>query len=153
MALDIRWPIRLLLARPWLILALGLICEAAILAVTQIDFVVSDPLWYAHLSSYIADDPTAFFTNPEAHPFVMRVGLTLPLAGLYRLFGISAFVSVIPVMLAAIGILLVAYAAAPTPRAKLFAVLFVLTSTPVVRHATTLGVDLPCAALMAWSVL
>lgn len=146
---GVRW----LLRRPWIALGLALILESVVLVVGRGDFVASDPLWYADLAHGIAVDPSSLFAMHDTHPFVMRIGLTLPLAALYRVFGVSTLVSNLPCLLAALGVLLVVHAAAPTPRAKLLGLVFGVSCTALIRHASVLNVDLPCAALMACSIL
>jgi hypothetical protein len=134
-----------------LTLAVSLVVEVAIYWLGQGDFLATDPLWYADLAHHLAVDPShAFVSN---HPFEMRVGLTVPLAILYRVFGASPFVTNLPCLFAALGIVAVAWAAPPTPRGKLFACVFAVTLLPLVHHAILLNVDLPAAALMAWSIL
>ncbi len=145
--------IRVLLERPWIALVLALVIETAVLVVGQNDMVVADPLWYSKVAHDIAIDPGGVFAAPETHPFLMRVGLTLPLALFYKLFGVSLFVSNLPVLLAGLGVLLVVYAAAPTPRVKLIGLALCIACTPLLHLATVLGCDLPCATLMAVSVL
>ncbi len=145
--------IRVLVERPWIALALALVVEAAVLVIGQNDMVVADPLWYAKVAHDIAIDPGRVFAAPATHPFLMRVGLTLPLALFYKLFGVSRFVSDLPVLLAGLGVLLVVYAAAPTPRAKLIGLTLCIVCTPLLHLATVLGCDLPCATLMAASLL
>src|ERR1044072_5857532 len=81
--------------------------------VGQGDMPASDPIWYGN----IAHDPAAVFAGTETHPFVMRIGLTMPLALFYQLFGVSPWTTNLPCLLAALGIVAVVYAAAPTPRA------------------------------------
>lgn len=142
-----------LLKRPWWVLALALVLETIIFVVGQGDFVASDPLWYADLAHRISVNPSDVFGAPSNHPFEMRVGLTLPLALIFKLFGVSVLTSDLPGLFAALGVLLVGYAAAPTPRAKLLALLFGVASTALVRYSSMLNIDLPCATLMACSVL
>src|SRR5262249_15594309 len=101
----------------------------------------------------IAVDPGHAFAAPTNEPFVMRVGLTIPLALMYRAFGVSSFVTNLPCLLAALGIVAIAWAAPPTPRGKLLALVFAVAGAPLVSHAILLYPDLPAAALMAWSVL
>lgn len=132
---------------------LALVLETVVFVVGQGDFVASDPLWYADLAHRISVSPADVFGAPSNHPFEMRVGLTLPLALLYKLFGVSVLVSDLPGLFAALGVLLVGYSAAPTPRAKLLALLFGLTSVSLVRYSSMLNIDLPCATLMACSIL
>jgi hypothetical protein len=145
--------VRTVLRHPWIALVVALCLESFVLVIGRGDFIASDPLWYSEIAHRLTLDPSEVFAGHDTHPFVMRIGLTVPLALLYRAFGVSTVVSNLPCTMAALGVLLVAYAAAPTPRAKLLALLFGVACTPLIRHATVLNVDLPCAALMACSVL
>ena len=134
-------------------LAIGIALVIALYIIGQVDMPPDDPLYYAEFARDIALHPGEAFANASTYPWHMRIGLTLPLALLYRVFGVSGFVTNLPCLAAAVGILVVAYIAAPTPRAKAFAVVFGVTCAPLVRHAATLNVDLPCAAMIAWSIL
>lgn len=145
--------LRRLGGKPWHALVIALILEIVIVVANLGDLPTSDPLWYADIAHRIALDPSAAFAAPSSHPFEMRVGLTVPLAGLYRVLGVSTLVTDLPCLLAALAILLVIYAAAPTPRAKLLGLTLGVASTALVRESSVLNVDLPCAALMACSIL
>ncbi|MEJ7597510.1 MAG: hypothetical protein WKG01_06330 [Kofleriaceae bacterium] len=145
--------IQALIRRPYLALALAMLFETIVFVAGQVDFVASDPLAYADIANRIAEDPREAFAAPSNHPFEMRIGLTLPLALLYRAFGVSTLVTNLPCLFGALGILMVVYAAAPTPRAKLLGMLFGVACVPLARHVNLLTPDLPCAALMALSVL
>ena len=134
-------------------LALALLLQILLFVVGQQDMPPDDPLYYAEFARDIAKDPAAAFGMASTYPWHMRIGLTLPLALLYRVFGVSTLVTNLPCLFAAIGILCVVYVAAPTPRAKVFAMLLAATCAPLARHAATLNVDLPCAALLACSTL
>jgi hypothetical protein len=140
-------------ARSGYALVLALVLETAIVVASQGDIPTADPLWYAVIGNRIAIDPSEAFAAPTTHPFEMRIGLTVPLAGLYRVFGVSTLVTDLPCLLAALAILLVVYAAAPTPRAKLVGLVLGVASAALVREASVLSVDLPSAALMACSIL
>lgn len=140
-------------ARPLAALLVTTLLLSVFVVLSQADFVASDPLWYADIAHNMNRDPVGVFSSHENHPFVMRVGLTIPLAIIYRFFGVSTLTTNLPALLSAIGIIVVAYAAATTPRAKLLALLFSITCLPLLRHATLLNVDLPCAALLGASVL
>jgi len=142
-----------LLRRPWLALVLVLAAQVIVFVASQGDFVANDPLWYADIAHRIALDPAELFASADNHPFFMRIGLTVPLALLYRAFGVSTLVTDLPCLAAALGIVIVVYAAARTPRAKLLGMLFCLGCAPLMRGAGLLGPDLPCAALMACSIL
>ncbi len=151
--MSISAAVQCLLLRPWLALVLALIIESAALIAGRGDFVASDPLWYANIAHQLSISPAEVFASHDTHPFVMRLGLTVPLAILYRAFGVSTLVSNLPCLLGALGILVVVYAAAPTPRAKLLGMLFGAASIPLVRNASILNVDLPSAALMGCAIL
>lgn len=142
-----------LLRRPWLALAVVLAAQVIVFVAFHGDFVAGDPLWYADIAHRIARDPAELFAAADNHPFFMRIGLTVPLALLYRAFGVSTLVTDLPCLAAALGIVGVVYAAAPTPRAKLLGMLVCLGCAPLMRGAGLLGPDLPCAALMACSIL
>jgi hypothetical protein len=139
--------------RPWLVLVAAMGLEIAVYLAVQGDFTASDPLAYAVIAHDISEHPARSFAAPSNHPFEMRIGLTVPLALLYRMVGVSTPVTNLPCLAAWLLILWVVYAAAPTPRAKLLALGYVVTCRQLVAHAIALNVDLPCAALMAWSVL
>jgi hypothetical protein len=136
-------------ARLLIALAVALIGFACVVLLSQQDFVAADPLWYAG----IAKDPGQIFHTHELHPFVMRIGLTLPLALIYRTLGVSTWTTNLPALLSALAIIAIVYAAAPTPRAKLVGLVFAVTCVPLLRHGSLLNVDLPCSAAMAASVL
>lgn len=142
-----------LIRRPWIALVVALAIETLIFVAGQSDLLASDPLWYADIAHTIATKPAALFDLHDTHPFVMRLGLTVPLSLLYRAFGVSTFVTNSPSLLAALGILLVVYGACATPRAKLFGMAFGVTCIPLAQNAAVLNVDLPCAAVMALSIL
>ncbi|HEY5925002.1 MAG TPA: hypothetical protein VIV11_25145, partial [Kofleriaceae bacterium] len=142
-----------LMRRPWLALVLALVAEIVIAVVGQPDFVLGDPLWYAAVASDLARDFGGVFSPAETHPFVMRVGLTVPVALFYKLFGVSTLATNLYPLIAALGVTVVVYAAAPTPRAKLIGLALAVFCTPLLSSATVLYADLPCAALMAAAVL
>jgi hypothetical protein len=135
------------------VLLVALVVETILFVAAQGDYVVADPLWYASLAHSIAADPSSAFGHGEMHPFVMRVGLTLPLALLYRLFGVSTLVSNLPCLIAANGTIATVYAAARTPRAKVIGMALCLACVPLFQHMRLLGVDLPAGALIGCSVL
>lgn len=147
-----RW-FRWLLRRPWVALVVVLVVELAVLVAAQGDFIASDPLWYADLAHRISIDPASVFAAPSNHPFEMRVGLTIPLALLYRMFGVSTLVTNLPSVLSVLVVTLAVYGAAPSPRAKLIGLVVCITCTNLLRSGTVLTVDLPCAALTTVSLL
>ena len=94
-----QYVLRALLRRPWIALALAVTGQVAHFWASQSDITASDPLWYAAIANGISADPSGMFAAPDNHPFVMRIGLTAPLAVLYWLFGVSPFVTALPSLL------------------------------------------------------
>jgi hypothetical protein len=116
------------------------------------DYPASDPIWYALIADRLAHTPDAL-QGVTAHPFEMRIGLTGPVAVLYRVFGASPLVTTLPDIIAALAVLMVAVAAQRTWRGRWIAIAFVLSSRALLQDASVLGADLPCGALVAVSVL
>jgi len=148
-----RSKLRRLVAQPLSWLVLALVLESALLVKGQGDFVASDPLWYADIAHNISTgDFQLVFSPTDHHPFVMRVGLTVPLAGLYRLFGVSTLVSNLPAILSGLACIVLLFLVAPTRRAKAIALGYGLTSVALLHEANLLNIDLPCAVLLGYSV-
>lgn len=143
--------LRRLLARPLTWLVLALLLEGAVVVKGQGDFIASDPLWYSVNAHELALGHDLFQPD-ELHPFVMRIGLIVPLAALYKVFGVSTLVSNLPALIAGLGCLLLLYLAASTSRRKALALGFGLTSIPLVHQADLLNIDLPCAVLLGFAV-
>ncbi len=141
------------LLQPRTALIAALLLELWLYFAVQADFAASDPLAYAVIAYDFAAHPAKAFAAISHHPFEMRIGLTMPLALLYHLFGVSTPVTNLPCLAAWLLIVLVVYAAIPTRRGKLLGLFFVVTSRPLVQHAMLLNADLLCSALMACSVL
>lgn len=137
------------LSSPWTALLGTLVVQAILMITGRPDFIASDPLWYANIAHRISLAPSEVFTPTDLHPFVMRIGLTLPLGWLYSMFGVSSLVSMVPNLVAALGITAILFAAAPSQRAKYLVLFFTTMSVPLIRHGSILGVDLPCTALLA----
>src|SRR4051794_3540882 len=95
--------------RPGVALIAALVVFTVVTVLGQADFVASDPLWYADIAHNLSRDPAGVFAAHENHPFVMRIGLTFPLALIYRLFGVSTLTTNLPALLSALGIIVVIY--------------------------------------------
>lgn len=119
----------------------------------QRDMPPDDPLYYSEFAYQLATDPAAALAPRSTYPWHMRIGLTVPLALLYRAFGVSALVSNLPSLFAALVILLVVFLAMPSPRAKLLSLGFAIACPQLARHAATLNVDLPLASVLALCTL
>lgn len=135
------------------LLGFAIVVQTMIFVVAQGDLPVDDPLAYAENAHAIASDPAEHFRAPLNHPFAMRIGITLPLAALFSLFGVTQITTNLPSLLASIVILLVVYAAAPTARSKRIAIGFTVFSAALVRYGPQLDVDLVCGAISALSIL
>jgi hypothetical protein len=142
-----------LLARPWIVLVLAMVVHTALFFAVQRDLATADPLYYARHAHDLAFDRSHLSSNGDDVVFAMRLGLTVPLGLLFRLFGASLVVTNLPSLFAGLGIMAIAYAAASTPRAKLLAVLFAMVCTPLLVDGRELTPDLPCGAVMAASIL
>jgi len=142
-----------LLHRPWVILVLALIIHTTLFFAMQRDLAAADPLWYATWAHKLAFHASELFASHNTYPFVMRLGLTGPIALMYRLFGVSTFATNLPCLLAGLGIVMIAYGAPSTARGKVLGVVFAMLCTPLLVDAHELNPDLPCAAAMAASIL
>ena len=141
------------LARPRVLLMLAIALAIGLFAIAQGDAPRGDPLAYAEHAHAIATDAAAYFREPTNHPFAMRIGVTLPLAVIYRALGVSTWTTNLPCLIAAIVTLLVVYAAAPSDRAKRAGLAFTASSTALVLHGGQLNADLLCGAATAVSLL
>jgi hypothetical protein len=137
----------------WLALIGALVVEIVVYAASQHDILAADPLWYADIAHDLTKHASQVLQPGDLHPITMRVGLTLPLALLYWLFGVSTFVTNLPSLFSALGIIAIAFAAPVTPRGKLIGLGLALACVPMLHQLVMLNTDLPCGALMAWSVL
>jgi hypothetical protein len=134
-------------------LLLAIAFQTGVFVVAQRDVPVDDALAYTEQAYAIAQDPTGYFHTPANHPFTMRVGITVPLAALFAVFGVSQITANLPSLFAAIVTLLVVYAAAPTARAKRTGLGFACACTALVVYSTELNADLLCGAASAVSLL
>jgi hypothetical protein len=142
-----------LLARPWIALGFAMAVHTVLFLAVQRDLSTADPMYYARHGYDLAFDPSHLSSKREDMVFVARLGVTVPLAVLYRMFGASLIVTNLPSLFAGLAIMVIAFAAASTPRAKLLAVLFAMVCTPLVVDGRDLTPDLPAAAMMAASIL
>jgi hypothetical protein len=142
-----------LLARPWIALAIAMVVHAALFVAVQQDLATADLVSYANYAHELAQHPSSLFARQDSFPFVMRLGLTGSMALLYRVFGTSPFTTNALGLISGLAIMVIAYVAVSTPRAKLLAVLFAMVCTPLLIDARELTPDMPCAAAIAASIL
>ena len=141
------------MTRPWVWLVAGLAIVTLVIVWGQGDFIASDPLWYADISHTVAHGGWGVFNPAEIHPFVMRVGLTVPLALIFKLFGVTTLTANSPALVSGLACIVLVYLAVETPRAKVLAVCFAVTCGALMRQSDLLNIDLPCATLLGYSVL
>jgi hypothetical protein len=134
-------------------LVAGLAIVGFVIVKGQGDFIASDPLWYADISHTVSHGGWGVFNAAEVHPFVMRVGLTIPLALIFKLFGVTTLTANSPALLSGLACIVLVYLAVETPRAKVLAVCFAVTCGALMRQSDLLNIDLPCATLLGYSVL
>jgi hypothetical protein len=144
---------RWLLARPRIALIAALAAYPALWLSVQRDITTADPMGYASYAYQLAFHPAQLFASHDTYPFAMRFGVTAPIAIAFRLAGVSTIATNLPNLLAGLGIIAIAYAAAGTPRARWLAIGYALVCTPLVVDARELTADLVCGALMAASIL
>lgn len=142
-----------LFRRPWIGLLVVLVTYVARWLVLQYDLHASDPLWYAEVANDLAFHTSGLFAQHNTYPFVMRLGVTVPIALAYRVVGVSTFVTNLPCLIAGVSIIAISYAAVETPRTKWLAMGFCLVCTPLWLDGRELTPDLPCGAAMALSIL
>jgi len=141
------------LRRPWLGLFIAIAALVAIFLRGRPDLAASDPLWYATIAHQLSTHPSDLFALHDLHPFVMRLGLTVPIAVMYRLFGVSDLTTNLPALFGAVTILVVLYASAASARGRWIALGVGVFSTALIQNSLVLNVDLPCAALMSVSIV
>lgn len=83
--------------------------------------------------------------------FSHRLGATLPVALLYKLFGVNIITTTAWPLCAALLIILTVWVALPDSKSRVFGAVFCLTSVPLFKASATLLPDIIAAAFMAMS--
>jgi hypothetical protein len=135
------------------LLAIAVVVQVAVFVLVPRDSPTDDPLAYAENAHAIATDAPGYFTQARTHPFAMRLGLTVPLAAIYRTVGAGPLSTHVLSLFASIAILAAVHAAAPTVRAKCCGIGFAACSLVVATRGAMLDVDLLCGAVIAWMLV
>jgi hypothetical protein len=115
------------------------------------EFIASDP-WKYSANAYAVSQGTSL-NHPENNPFTQRIGVFVPVALFYRLFGVSIITTNLWLLCSAILILIVVWAALPTTRRKVLGLVMCATSVPLFKAAVALYPDIVATAFMALSAL
>lgn len=109
----------------------------------------SDPLIYSR-NAYLLSTGEGF---ARGDIFVQRVGVSLPVAIVYAIFGVNILTTNVWPLCAALIVLVTVWAALPDEKSRIFGVFLCLTSVPLFDGATALYPDLIATAFMALSSL
>ena len=112
----------------------------------------SDPWFYAREAFRLARGKLVLEAD-RGHPFPHRLGLILPIAGLYRALGVSERTTLVFPLASAIALYAVVYFSVRTKLARILAVGLALMCIPVLRATTELGSDLTVTPWMALAAL
>ncbi len=137
-------------ARGWLILILAL--GAALRLWLFTGYQASDDQVYIDLAWKLREGTSSLQTNPYAS----RVGLWVPMAGAFALFGISIFAAVFVNFLSSLATIFLGFALGSRlsdARMGLVAAMLVAFMPLNLHHATEVHADLPLSAWMGLSVL
>jgi len=113
------------------------------------EFIVSDPWAYSSRAFQIGQD----FNFGSGHVFDHRLGLTIPVAIFYKLFGISMLTTNLWPLMAVIIIFITVWFALPDSKSKLIGLILCFFSVPFLKASTTLFPDIIATAFMASSSL
>lgn len=114
-------------------------------------FIASDPWAYSYNAWRIARGE--FFCNPGNHPFSHRLGVTLPVALCYAVFGVSIRTTHIWPLLAGLLLVITVWSALPDERSRNIGLLLSLGCMPLLKGMTILLPDLIVAAFLGLSSL
>jgi hypothetical protein len=134
------------------VLAATLAWHVALWWAAQADVSWSDPLGYADRAQEIARGWDGFLSQRSIHPFWMRLGIIGPVGMLYRWFGVSVVTTNLWSLVAVLLIVTVAYAAVPTPRGRVIAMVLAGLSGPLAVYGFDLTADLVATGFLALCV-
>ncbi len=113
----------------------------------------SDPFWYSLRADYFMHHGAfghVFDGLPETFDF--RLGVILPVALIYKMFGVTILTTHLYPLCAALALIAIVWVALPDVKARLFGLAFCLTSVPLFDGAVDLYRDLIASAWLAASV-
>jgi len=127
--------------------------------------IVFAALWFFYPQEYLASDPGAYSLNAfrisqgtywgaaTNHPFDHRIGVSLPVALAYKLFGVSLLSTNLLPLLACLIIFAVIWLALPTPTAKILGLVFCILNVVFFTQSVYLFPDIIATAFMLLSSL
>jgi hypothetical protein len=133
---------------PALIAILGSLALAALWLLFPQRFHPSDPWVYSLNAWEISRGPWDFLANAPNHPFSHRLAVTVPVAALYKLFGVSLWTTNLWPLLCACLTLAALCAALRTNGERALAALLWVTCVGVFRQTTVLFPDLVAATFL-----
>jgi hypothetical protein len=113
------------------------------------EFIASDPWAYSLRAFEISDD----FKFGDNHVFSHRIGVTLPIALLYTIFGVNIITTNLWLLCAALLIVVVVWSALPDKTSKIIGAALCITSVPLFTASVALYPDIIATAFMASSTL
>jgi hypothetical protein len=138
---------RIAAAGPWPLFALLLYVALWILCPQT--FIASDPWVYSSRAFAISQH----FDLGNSHVFNHRLAVTLPVAFLYMIFGVSMITTHLWPLCAALLVGLTVWLALPDRRSKIIGVALCMTSVSLFKSSTALYPDIIATAFMALSSL
>lgn len=113
------------------------------------EMTASDPWAYSERAFQLASD----YEFSGDHVFSHRLWTYVPLALIYRIFGVSALTTNLWPLLATLLIILTVWAALPDTKSRIIGALLCLTSAPLFEYSVKLYPDIIAAAFMVLSSL
>jgi len=120
-------------------------------------------VWLYLPQAYIASDPWAYSSRAysimenldfgKGHVFDHRIGLTIPVAIIYKLFGISITTTNLIALLSVITIFITIWVALPDNKSRTIGLFLALTSVPLLKASSALFPDIVATAFMGISSL
>jgi hypothetical protein len=131
-------------------LALGLITQVLLWCLYRHEFDVSDPWAYSSRAFGIYDrlDP-----GSRTSIFSHRVGITVPVAAIYAIFGVNIFTTHLWPLVSTLLVTACVWLALPTAQSRVVGVVLCALSAALLRASTKLYPDMIAGAFMGWSVL
>jgi len=134
-------------ANTWLVVIL--LFYVALWLISPQEFIPSDP-WYYSKRAFAITQGLGFGDN---YIFSHRLGVTVPVALLYSLFGADILTTNLWPLCTALMVIVIVWLALPDQKSKIIGALLCLTSLPLLKNSVTLFPDLIATPFMAFSSL
>lgn len=127
---------------PFLIAILGCAAAAALWMLYPQRFNPSDPWAYSQNAWEISRSLANFLADAPNHPFSHRLAVTVPVAALYALFGVSVWITNLWPLLGVFAVIAALCFALPSNRERALAVFLCVTCVGLLRQSTQLYADI-----------